>query len=414
MKYVCLLDCNNFFVSCERLFRPDLAAKPVVVLSSNDGCVVARSKEVKALGIPMGVPHFQVRNEFRKAGVEVFSSNFPLYRDISARVMRVLKDEVADIEQYSVDEAFFSFTATDNAVAESMLRDLKRTVERCVGVPVTVGAAATKTIAKCATELGKKENGVCVLTGEAWRETAQSFPLADVWGVGGKSAAKMKEYALHTAHDLMYADSGSIQRQFGVHGARLQMELNEHQAVAHDSGELQHSIMSTRSFKSATTDLRVLEDAIGYHIAHAAEELRGMDAVAGEVRVLIRPSRHGDWVLRGGTKEYRLSVPADDTRTLLKAALALTRELYEAEVPYKKAGVVLSHIIPKAQQAGSLFDTSVTDDTIFRTVDALNQRYGAQTLTIGRVGNGSAWQSSKMHVSPHYTTKWGEVPTVMA
>ena len=413
MKYIGLLDCNNFFVSCERLFRPDLLGKPVVVLSSNDGCVVARSKEVKELGIPMGVPHFKVKDEFKAADVVVFSSNFPLYRDISARVMQALRDEVSDVAQYSVDEAFFTFEAEAEAEVYAFLRQVKRSVEAKVGMPVTVGAAKTKTIAKCASELGKKADGVCFLEGDSWKNAALTFPLEDVWGIGGKTAEKMRAIGLITVADLLAADPALVTNRFGVHGARLAAELSEQPAGGRSHDDLQHSIMSTRSFRDSTTDLSILEDAVAYHVAHAAEELRELKAVAGEIRVLIRTSRHGDWFLRGGSKECILDAPTSDTRVLLREALTLTRNLYEPGVPYKKAGVVLGRISSSEHQSLSLFSQS-EQGAVLATVDSLNQKFGKDTLTIGRVGHGERWQASRSHISPHYTTKWNEIATVVA
>lgn len=409
MAYVGLLDCNNFFVSCERLFRPDLKTKPVVVLSSNDGCVVARSKEVKELGIPMGVPFFKVKRELDASGTTVFSSNFTLYRDISRRVMQVLRLEVADVEQYSVDEAFFALAAP----TEESLRSIKTAVEQQVGVPVTVSAGKTKTIAKCATEIGKKTDGISILEGSEWERIAQTFLLADVWGIGGRTAAHMRSHALATVADLVQADPAFIRSEFGMHGARLQAELSEQRTERSAHDELQQSIMSTRSFGKSTTNLAVLEDAVAYHVAHAAEELRDMRACTSAIRVLIRPSRHGEWVLRGGAREAVLTAPTNDTRVLLHEALALTRALYERGVPYRKAGVILSAIVPETFVPASLFE-SKDNRELMRAVDEVNQRYGTGTLAIGRAQRDGAWRSSTLHVSPRYTTSWRELQTVVA
>lgn len=416
MKYVALVDCNNFFVSCERLFRPDLATKPVVVLSSNDGCVVARSKEVKALGIPMGIPHFKIKDEFAQAGVVVFSSNFPLYRDISARVMRVLKEEAVEVQQYSVDEAFFTITADTDDAALAEIARVKEVVEQRVGIPVSIGAARTKTIAKYAAEVGKRGAGTAVLTGTVWQQLGAELALAEVWGIGRQTSTKMRAAGFTTVADLRAAAPDLILQQFGIVGARLQCELDERPAYhERTEGELQHSIMSTRSFKHSTKDIAVLEDAIAYHVAHVAEELREMDAAAQEVRVLIRTSRHGDWVLRGGTAESLLIAPTADTRLLLKEALALTRRLFEPGVPYKKAGVILGHIVPQDAVLSSLFDDGPTSDhELFDTIDTLNDRFGAGTLTIGRTHRDAMWQASKSHVSPRYTTAWSDIPRVVA
>lgn len=415
MTYVGLLDCNNFFVSCERLFRPDLRTKPVVVLSSNDGCVVARSKEVKDAGVPMGVPYFKAKKELAAVNATVFSSNFPLYRDISSRVMDVLSREMAAVEQYSVDEAFFAVPELPEDELALLGMRLKRIVETEVGVPVTVGIAKTKTVAKCATELGKKGEGVAVLMDDVWRETMQHFLLHDVWGIGGKTAAKMRDAGLATVADLVQADAARIRELFGVHGARLQLALSEH-ATAHarEHDELQHSIMSTRSFRDASTERVVVEDAVAYHVAHAAEELRELGACAQAIAIIVRPGRHSDWSLRGGVRETLLVEPTDDTRILLKEAMRLVSLLYEHGVPYKKAGVILSHITPKHVAVQSLFAQSDRSDSLFAAIDALNKRFGSGTLTIGRTRSTSAWAASRSHISPRYTTDWSELKTVVS
>lgn len=417
MKYTGLVDCNNFFVSCERLFRPDLWGKPTVVLSSNDGCVVARSQEVKDMGIPMGVPHFKVRDEFKKSGVTVFSSNFKLYRDISRRVMEVLEAEVGKVEQYSVDEAFFALDATPETI-EDALRAIKQRIEQCVGVPVSVGAAKTKTIAKAASEKEKKGAGICVLTGATWQRYTTRMAIDDVWGIGGKTGIKCHEAGIRTVADYLATDRSRIEALFGVSGMRLHSELREQPVrTLGEESSLQQSIMSTRSFKEATTDVAVLQDSIAYHIAHAAEELRELGAVAQSLRVLIRPSRHGDWALRGGTKEYLFTIPTNDTRAFLEAATSMLSELYEPGVPYKKAGVVLSLITGAEYQAMDLFaDTNEVERSgvLMRAIDTLNSKYGNGTLTLGRTGKEAVWRASTAYVSPQYTTEWNHVALVRA
>lgn len=415
MSFVGILDCNNFFVSCERLFRPDLEARPVVVLSSNDGCIVARSKEVKAAGVPMGVPYFKVKEELAAMGATVFSSNFPLYRDISQRVMDVLAREVDAVEQYSVDEAFFTVPNLSHDELHAFGLRLKQLVEREVGVPVTIGIAKTKTIAKCATEIGKKGSGVSILADDAWRAAMETFPLHDVWGIGGKTATKMRDAGLATVEDLVRADPARVRELFGVHGARLQLELSE-QRTAHgrSAHDLQHSIMSTRSFHRTSTDRAVIEDAVAYHVGHAAEELRELSACAQSVAVVLRTGRHDDWSLRGGVREALLPEPSDDTRVILAEAMRLVATMYERGVPYKKAGVVLSRIVPKETVSASLFESSGETSALLRTVDSLNKRFGSGTLTIGRTRDTGAWSASRAHISPRYTTDWSELKTVVA
>jgi DNA polymerase V len=415
VKYIGLLDCNNFFVSCERVFRPDLKNVPTVVLSSNDGCVVARSKEIKEMGVPMGVPYFKVKDELKKANAAVFSSNFPLYRDISSRVMEILKEEAGFVEQYSVDEAFFALDMQEANVSGELLR-IKRAIETRVGIPVSVGAAKTKTIAKYASEVGKKTTGTSVMCDSLWQEATKTLLVSEIWGIGRQTSQKMKDLGIVTVSDLLAVDIARVDRLFGIGGLRLHDELSE-RSVHTLGGERsdQKSIMSTRSFKNTTTDRSVIEDALAYHVSHAAAELRAMKMKTTKMSVIAGTSRHGDWLLRGGSRDVILSSPTSDTRVLLKEALKLLGSLYEEGVPYKKAGIVLGSFVSEDLEQGDLF-ISKDDDSkssyVMHTIDVLNKRFGNETITIGRKTSGTVWKSSREFVSPCYTTNWDEIATI--
>jgi len=411
MKWVGLLDCNNFFVSCERLFRPDLTKKPVVVLSSNDGCVVARSQEVKDMGIPMGVPHFKVKREFEAAGVVVFSSNFTLYRDISARVMRVLREEVADMQQYSVDEAFFSVSEAD--LGEAQIRRLKETVERKVGVPVSIGVAKTKTLAKFANHKAKKGSGVFILSDEVWQKEAGEVPIGTLWGVGGQMSRRFVDKGISTPADLMQADSNQIATVFGVIGTRLRSELLGKPAEPLRSKvSLQHSIMSTRSFGEATDDLSALEKALAHHVEHATKELRDMGGVARAFKVLVRPSRFSDFAMQGIYEDITLSEPTDDTRVFLAEAMRCLRSRHCRGIPYKKAGVIISDITDKSAATGSLFGT-VLDGGLMSVIDTINKKFGSEGVTFFGHGKQKALTKNAWS-SGHKTTRWSDIPRVKA
>lgn len=416
MKLIGLLDCNNFFVSCERLFRPELRTVPTVVLSSNDGCVVARSKEIKEMGIPMGVPYFKVKNELKAAGAAVFSSNFTLYRDISARVMMVLREEMDEVEQYSVDEAFFALEVEDEDRALEALQSLKREVERKVGVPVSVGAAKTKTIAKFASEVGKKGPGAAVLVGESWRQITAKIPVYEIWGIGRKTSEKLHNLGVMTVADYIALDPARIDKLFGIAGLRMQAELQEQRT--HRLGEshtTQKSIMSTRSFKKETTEMSVVADALAYHVNHAAAELRAIGMKAQHIAIMARTNRHGDWFMRGGSAEALLDVPTDDTVILLREAQKLFKSIYEPGVPYKKAGVVLSLFSDAELRQGNLFTaTEQAKNPLMTVIDTLNHKFGNETIAVGRSGLGSGWKTSKAFVSPSYTTKWPEIKEIKA
>lgn len=417
MNWLGVVDCNSFFVSCERVFRPDLANVPTVVLSSNDGCIVARSKEVKALGIPMGVPYFKIKSELKAVQAAVFSSNFPLYRDLSRRVMAVLHEELGRIEQYSVDEAFFELSCEAGQVLAIMER-VKYAVERRVGIPVSVGVGKTKTIAKYASEVGKQGDGKAHLYGETWQEATKRIPVHEIWGIGKQTSLKLKELGINTVSEYFAADKARIDKIFGIGGLRMHDELSERAVYGLGSRtEAQKSIMSTRSFKETTTERRVVEDALAYHVAHVAEDLREMGAKAGWLSVMALTSRHSDWLLRGGTRDTLLVTPTNDTRELLTEALALFRSFYEPGVPYKKAGVVVGSLVDVAYEQSSLFadgGKAEQSQKVMSAVDALNRKFGNETVTIGRLQGTQTWKTSKDFVSPCYTTNWQEIAEIKA
>lgn len=412
MSWIGLLDCNNFFVSCERLFRPDLHGKPVVVLSSNDGCVVARSQEIKDIGVPMGVPYFQIKDTLRKADAAVFSSHFALYRDVSHRVFSVMREVVPEMQQYSVDEAFFACQENPAELAAI----LKRTIEQRVGVPVSVGLARTKTLAKQASAIAKKTTGTYVLNDKDWESLRTEVPLASVWGVGGKLELRYKQHGLLTVQQLLDADSARVKQLFGIAGLRLQQELAGTPVFSlSEVREPQKSVMSSRSFAETTTDINVLQDSVAYHVRHAAADLRAMGLETLSLRVSIRPSRHSDFVLRGASTEAILSAPSADTRQLLTLASEMVEALYEPNVPYKKAGIVLSQLVPTGSGQGDLFGGGDSRSaSVLAAIDALNTQAGREVVLLGSRLRTQAWQARTASRSPAYTTQWSDVATVYA
>lgn len=414
MKYIGLADCNNFFASCERIFRPDLWGKPVVVLSSNDGAIVARSEEIKKLGVPMGVPYFKVREELDRAGATIFSSNFDLYSDISKRVMDTLRAELGVIHQYSVDEAFFTMEVKSLSVAKEDLMRLKVLVHKNVGVPLSFGLAPTMTLAKYSSKLEKRGSGVSVLTNNDWKRIRDEVALSEIWGVGGATTKKMREHNLNTVTDFLSADISRIEKIFGVYGVRLHSELSGVPAKLPGSQtELQKSIMSTRSFSKTTTSLGTLEEALAYHTARAAEELRSFHGKAAKVSILIGTSRHSDWVLQGGSAESLLPYPTSDTITLLREVEKLVKTIFVKGVPYKKAGVVLSQITADGHVQLDLFGLqNSTDNKLMSVIDTVNKNLGKDSITIGRARYKESWSNSHKFQSPRYTTNWNDLKTL--
>lgn len=411
--WVGVLDCNNFFVSCERLFRPDLAHVPVVVLSSNDGCIVARSQEVKDIGVPMGVPYFQVKDTLQKMNAVVFSSHFALYRDISRRVMAVIRSELSQVEQYSIDEAFFLIDSNPEFCAAR----LKALVEQVVGVPVSVGVAASKTQAKFVNDRAKKTSGCEVWSAAHWQALALDAPIGTVWGVGGRLSLRYKQQGWSTVGDVLAADARRLRAVFGVNGLRLQAELA---GVITDpvTSRLvsQKSTMSSRTFSSSTSSRLVLEDAIAYHVRHVAADLRAMGQGTTHIQVTIRPSRYGAFALHGGIATATLPVPTSDTGVLLQAANQLLSELYDPSVPYQKAGFLASSLVPLSEGTASLFAGFDGNklEKLDVAIDALNARLGGGTVVRGAHLQTHRWQSKAERTSPAYTTQWKDLQTVRA
>lgn len=413
-QYVGLIDCNNFFVSCERLFRPDLAKRPVLVLSSNDGCVVARSQEVKDIGIPMGVPYFQIKDIIKDKQIVVFSSNFTLYRDLSHRVFSTVKAECAHYEQYSIDEAFFHL---DHGEEEKMAVYLRDKVAHEVGMPVSIGVAASKTLAKFASRLAKKQNGVCVLDMPLWETLASTVRLGELWGVGGRRARAFSDVGLITAAHVMEADPARIATLFGVEGTRLQRELLGEQAYpVGQSRSAQKSIMSTRSFMQSTTRSAVVHDAVAYHVRRAAHDLRAIGMRAAKMTVYIRSSRYVTEGNGRGVREISLDPPTDNVMDLVKQAAAAVDGLYDATVAYKKAGVILTSFSPRHEEQLVLFagQQDQAQQSVVDTLEHLNRTLGADTVRVGSRLEEGHWQARRDALSPAYTTRWQALPRVRA
>lgn len=442
-----LMDCNNFFVSCERLFRPDLLGKPVLVLSSNDGCVVARSQEVKDLGVPMGIPYFEIKDLCKKHRVTIFSSNFALYRDISARVMTALRAEFDTCEVYSVDEAFFEVSTS---VTEAEMATVRARIIQKTGIPVSIGLATTKTLAKVANGIAKKRTiehlalgqsksgytldyshlpsvshpmshvaGVCVLDPQMWKEIALTMQCGSIWGIGRETSTKLSRHKIYTVAELLAQDSGFIRTMLGVVGERLCMELGGISVykIGDVVDEVQQSYMSTRSFRDPIMDKQVLMSALGYHIAHVAEKLREDNSVAGIITIILRGSRFGSFSHRKGVLSSVLVIPTNDTLVLTKEVTMLLETLFDPEIPYKKAGVVVSAVKPEVYQSESLFafheHTKNTKD-LSVLADTLNGKFGHGTLRVGVTLGASAWEGKQHYASSSYTTDWTQIPLVKA
>lgn len=412
MPYIGLLDCNNFFVSCERLFRPDLLGKPVVVLSNNDGCIVARSQEVKDLAIPMGVPYFQVKDVLTAHKATVFSGNFPLYRDISHRIFSLLKKEVDLCERYSIDEAFFTCTDNDPLATATAL---KEKVERQVGIPVSIGLAKTKTQAKYANSQAKSLGKAVFLDNDAFAKESKQIALNQIWGVGVGRVRQFKAKGIETVADLLHLDIGTVQTLFGVEGVRLYHELRGeaiHQVKITGSQAKSHT--SSRAFGAPLSDLASIKNALAYHVRRVAESMRKEGQLAVSIQVDLLAAKGQSGPLRNFRKTT-LAYPSNDTSSLLKVAYENLTGIYQKGVRYRKTGCVVACGMASGHDQPTLFSNTNevlnTRNKVWSTVDTVNKRYGIDTLSIGSVRTAETWRSKAEHKSKHYTTAWSELPT---
>lgn len=384
-----LVDCNNFFVSCERVFRPDLDGKAVVVLSNNDGCVVSRSNEAKAMGIPMGVPFYKVKQMVEAGNLVAFSSNYVLYGDLSARVMSLLADAVPRIEIYSIDEAFLHLDGIDYGKIPSLCRDLVAKVGKWVGVPVSIGVAPTKTLAKIASHFAKKYKGyrgVCLMDTEEKRCKALSLtPIGDVWGIGRKLAPKMEMKGVRTASDFVQRPRKWVMENFNVNVLRTWEELQGRVGIEEEREQRRKSICTSRSFADMIEDERELMLRISDFAAMCARKLRQEGSAAYEVTAFLYTNR-----FRDDLEQYfpsatvRLDVAANSAQEIIGAALKGFRTVYRPGYKYKKAGVIIGNIVPADEIQGSLFDF---DDSLRHRQDKLSEVMDAVNATSITSGN---------------------------
>lgn len=416
-----LVDCNNFFVSCERLFNPALNGRPVVVLSGNDGCVIARSNEAKALGIAMGQPAFELQELFERERVALYSSNHILYGDISRRVMSLLAQFSPEVEVYSIDEAFLTLDGLSIPDGiESYARMIAHTISRCVGIPVSIGIASTKTLAKIASHRAKKiarYNGVCHLrTADQEAIALMECKIADVWGVGRRLAPRLVEAGVYTAWDFTRLSRTQVRRQYTVEGERTWRELRGEVCYEVDeSPSARQSITVSRTFGQAVTTFADVYEALANFTATAATRLRKQQSAAGTIMVFIKgrgclPSRYV------GALQYTLPVASDSTIELLQYARRLLMNIFRQGEAYKKVGVILGNIVPRSHVQLSLFDTIDREKhhRLMQVIDNINRQAGYKALQIGAEGGHRQWAANSKHLSPCYTTSFKDILVVKA
>ena len=421
-----LVDCNNFYAACEKLFDPGLRTTPVVVLSNNDGCVVARSAEAKALGIPMGVPWHELKDLAKQHGIVALSSNYALYADLSNRVVEILREIAPAIEVYSIDESFIDLHGVPGDLAVLGAR-VRQQILQWLGLPVCVGIGATKTLAKLANHVAKKAllnaSGVCDLSvcpPDDISALCQRIAVGEVWGVGRRIAAKLEALGITTVEDLRQADARMLGRRFSVVLERTVRELQGQSCLAlEEVCPPKQQIMASRSFGQALQRQEDLAQAVASHLTRAAEKLRAQNSLAGGMMVFVQTNP-----FKPETPQYSRSMTlplpqaTDDTCALVELGLAMLRVLYRPGFDYKKAGVMLLDLQPKAQRQESLLENSATrprSAALMATLDAVNARWGRGTLrplATGASATAGAWRMKRARLSPMYTTCWEELAGV--
>jgi DNA polymerase V len=420
-KIYALIDCNNFFASCERLFRPELEGKPVVVLSSNDGCVVARSNEAKALGIPMGAPAFKWRDEFRRHHITTFSANFAIYGDISKRITSLLTTITPRIEVYSVDESFLDLTELDIRDYIEWGKAVRAVIMKNIGVPVSIGIAPSKTLAKLASDIAKKQpgyNGVfnfIDLPEEQWHEALNTIPVSDVWGVGWRLTPKLKAEGVGTALKLAELRPQRAQQLMGIHGRQMVSELNGTACYGLTSEQAAaQSIMRSRTFGEDTSEAHVLESAIATMAAQATFKLRREGLLARRIGFFTNTNRHKPGYRRW-VRELTLPQPTNDTGQVISDLVRELGEVFNPRQRYHRLGVFLYDLISEnALQTDvlGLVDTGKHDRQTARmkALDLINQKHGKGKIYYAAEGLGTSWQPKHQIRSPRYLSEWGELP----
>lgn len=416
-NYVAIVDCNNFYASCERVFNPKLNNKPVVVLSNNDGCVIARSQEVKDLGIPMGIPVFKIRHLVEIHDIQIFSSNFALYGDISNRIMSIIRSGNADMEVYSIDEAFVNVNPRYKDPIK-YATDLKNKIYQWTGIPVSVGIGKTKTLAKVANHLSKRNVGkdnVCLIDNDNIKKLLTKVKVRDIWGIGRRKQRFLKINGIYNAYDLKRANPEWIQKHMTVISRHTVDELNGIKKIELEyENATKKSISTSRSFSRMISDLNTLRNAVSSHASRSAEKLRSQNSFVNSIGVYLCTNR-----FRADLPQYRryinvqLPIALNDTSGIINAALEGLYKIYRSGYEYKKCGVILTDLIQANEVQQSLFySRREKDEKISKSIDQINQIFGSDTIRYAVQGQNESWSIKREKLSPSYTTNWNEFLTL--
>ena len=416
-----LVDCNSFYVSCERVFDRSLQGKPVVVLSNNDGCVVSRSPEAKALGVKGGMPFFKCRDQILGAGGRALSSNYTLYGNMSQRVMDTLSAFSPSMEVYSIDEAFLSLSGMERFDLGACGRQIRDRVGKWTGIPVSVGIAPTKTLAKAANHFAKKHeelNGVCCADDAVLDEILEFTEVEEVWGVGYRRGKMLRHHGIANARQLRDADDNWVLAKMTVVGLRTVWELRGTPTLALDEDPVpRKDIISSRSFGTPVTSRDQLEEALASYVARAAEKLRSQGSLACVVGVSLATSRFGPGPQYSNGASCSFQPPTDSTPKLTDIARGCLRRIYRPGYRFRKTGVTLSGLCPAGDRPLYLLSRPAQEaghSALMETVDALNKRFERRAVTFGAEGLQQPWRTNRAYLSPRYTTRWDELPVASA
>ena len=413
-KIFALIDCNAFYVSCERVFNPKLNNKPVVALSNNDGCIIARSKEAKALGIKMGVPLFKVKDIVERENVIVFSSNYTLYADMSRRVMNIISEFAPSIEVYSIDEAFIELTNM-NVDYESYVRQMRKVILQYTGIPVSIGVASTKTLTKVANHIAKDDEsleGVCSLVKhENLDQVLEDTNVVDVWGVGRQLSKKLIANGIFNAKLLKNCEDAWVRKMMSVNGLKTVSELREISCLdLEETSATRKSCCTTRSFGKPLENLDDIEQAVTTFARRATERIRGENLTASTVSVFLRTNPFDRNRYYSNSSTTTLSYPTYDTMQIVKTALQLTKIIFRENYKYKKAGVLLSGFYEKGTETKDLFsETRYRSPKLMSAVDQINERYGNDTIQIATECQIGKWKQKRKNCTQSYTTQLDNV-----
>tara|TARA_B100000780_G_scaffold279192_1_gene256330 strand:- start:7326 stop:8624 length:1299 start_codon:yes stop_codon:yes gene_type:complete len=419
-KIIALVDCNSFYVSCERLFNPKISQSPVIVLSNNDGCVIARSSEAKKVGIKMGEPYFKIKNIVTVNDVQVFSSNYALYGDISRRIMTILKNTFPVIEYYSIDEAFLDLSDMPIKNMNNFITDIKKTIYQNTGIPVSIGVGSNKTLSKIANHLAKKNlEGVIDLTklpDEEINSVLKNIDIKDVWGVGRQLSILYKKNKINNAYELKYSSSSWIKKNTNVFGLKTVMELNGASCITLETSKQKKrkSCCVSKSFGKKVESFEELKEAVVTHCLNAAEKIREDEQLVKSVIVFIRTSPFDKHLFLSRSEKIDLAILTDDSMILSRACIDALKKIFTKGYRYQKAGVVFSGLVNNNEYGQNLFveKGSQKSNSLMKAIDSMNVKFGRNSLTLADSGVGHCWKMRRDHSSKIDTSHFDFLPTV--